>query len=156
MKRLAAVLLPALLLSSCDKDQQNSPAKPDQQSKAVENGKPAIDRKALPPVPEGKLPRMDPEKAKFIAVPSTPKDPAPEKVVVKPVPEEKTVPKHDAEAPKTNTPPPQPPPAVSAPVPQVAKPVPVVEKPVPAVEKPVPVEVKKADKPATEAPASKK
>lgn len=29
----------------------------------------------MPPVPQGKLPQMDPEKAKFIAVPSTPKEP---------------------------------------------------------------------------------
>lgn len=76
MKRLAAVLLPALFLSSCGKDQQNSLPRPDQQPKSVENGKPVPEKKAQPPVPQGKLPQMDPEKAKFIAVPSTPKEEA--------------------------------------------------------------------------------
>lgn len=37
---------------------------------------------------QGKLPRMDPEKAKFIAVPSTPRDPQP---VTKPSPAETIV-----------------------------------------------------------------
>jgi hypothetical protein len=57
-----------LLLVSCGKEE----TKP--QPKAVVTPKPAPEKKA-PPVPQGKLPVMDPEKAKFIAVPSTPKDP---------------------------------------------------------------------------------
>ena len=43
----------------------------------VEDKPPPPEKKAQPPVPQGKLPQMDPEKAKFIAVPSTPKDEKP-------------------------------------------------------------------------------
>lgn len=63
------VLLAGLLLVSCGKEV----SKP--QPKAVVTPKPAPEKKAPPPVPQGKLPVMDPEKAKFIAAPSTPKDP---------------------------------------------------------------------------------
>ena len=68
MKHL--VCLAALLLVSCGKEER----KPEPKAKAVETPKPAPEKK-MPPVPQGKLPKMDPEKAKFIAVPSTPKDP---------------------------------------------------------------------------------
>ncbi len=63
------VLLAGLLLVSCGKEEAKS------QPKAVVTPQPAPEKKALPPVPQGKLPVMDPEKAKFISVPSTPKDP---------------------------------------------------------------------------------
>jgi len=49
-----------------------------------------------PPVPQGKLPVMDPEKAKFIAAPSTPKAPQ-VKTAEKPVEETK---KAEAPAPE--------------------------------------------------------
>jgi hypothetical protein len=67
-------LLISLLLVSCGKEE----AKP--QPKAVVTPQAAPEKKTAPtvppkPVPQGKLPVMDPEKAKFIAVPSTPKDP---------------------------------------------------------------------------------
>ena len=73
MKHL--VCLAALLLVSCGKEEP----KPEPKVKAVETSKPAPEKK-MPPVPQGKLPKMDPEKAKFIAVPSTPKDPEAKKV----------------------------------------------------------------------------
>jgi|UniRef100_UPI00378377A5 hypothetical protein len=63
------VLLAGLLLVSCGKEE----AKP--QPQAVVTPKPAPEKNAPPPVPQGKLPVMDLEKAKFIAVPNTPKDP---------------------------------------------------------------------------------
>ena len=66
----------ALLLVACGKEAPQ----PDQKAKAATAiSKPAPEIK-LPPVPQGKLPQMDPEKAKFIAVPSTPKDPEVKKV----------------------------------------------------------------------------
>ena len=68
--------LTALLLVACGK----VAPQPESKSKtAVANPKP-VPVKELPPVPQGKLPKMDPEKAKFIAVPSTPKDPEVKKV----------------------------------------------------------------------------
>jgi len=60
-------LIVGLLLVSCGKKE----VKPEPKAVAA---KPATEKKA-PPVPQGKLPQMDPEKAKFIAVPTTPKDP---------------------------------------------------------------------------------
>lgn len=74
------VLLTGLLLVSCGKQE------PKPQPKAVVTPKPALEKKAPPPVPQGKLPAMDPEKAKFIAVPNTPKDPEVKKPE-KPAPE---------------------------------------------------------------------
>lgn len=72
MKSIACIAMTAVLLSSCGKKEEPKPAAT----------KPASEKKAAPPpvvVPQGKLPKMDPEKAKFIAVPSTPKDPKPKK-----------------------------------------------------------------------------
>ncbi|MDH4455197.1 MAG: hypothetical protein QE570_18665 [Verrucomicrobiota bacterium] len=63
------VLLAGLLLVSCGKEE----VKP--QPQAVVTPQTAPEKKAPLPVPQGKLPVMDPEKAKFIAVPNTPKDP---------------------------------------------------------------------------------
>jgi hypothetical protein len=60
----------ALLLVACGKEEPEPKAK----AAVAAAPKPAPE-KELPPVPQGKLPKMDPEKAKFIAVPSTPKDP---------------------------------------------------------------------------------
>lgn len=67
MKHL--VLLVGLLLSSCGKEEVKPQPKADAAPKNV------VPEKKLPPVPQGKLPQMDAEKAKFIAVPNTPKDP---------------------------------------------------------------------------------
>lgn len=84
MKLIASII--GLLLVSCGKEE----AKPE--PKAI-TAKPVPEKKAQPPVPQGKLTQMDPEKAKFIAVPSTPKDP-----------EVKKVEKPAAEAPKLEKP----------------------------------------------------
>ncbi|HBJ85168.1 MAG TPA: hypothetical protein DDZ88_15110 [Verrucomicrobiales bacterium] len=62
------VFIVGLLLVSCGKEE----VKPEPKAVAA---KPAPEKKAPPSVPQGKLPVMDPEKAKFIAVPSTPKEP---------------------------------------------------------------------------------
>lgn len=73
MKIIACIALAAVLLSSCGKKEEPTPAA----------AKPAPEKKAAPTpvaVPQGKLPKMDAEKAKFIAVPSTPKDPGAKKV----------------------------------------------------------------------------
>ena len=64
MKLLVYSALVALLLASCGKNEEPKPAA----SKATS------EKKAQSPVPQGKLPQMDSEKAKFIAVPNTPKD----------------------------------------------------------------------------------
>ncbi len=74
-----ALCLIALLLVACRKEEPQPEAKA---KAAVAVPKPAPVKKELPPVPQGKLPQMDPEKAKFIAVPSTPKDPEVEKPVI--------------------------------------------------------------------------
>lgn len=67
----------ALLLVACGKEA----SQPEPKAKVTAAApKPAPVKKELPPVPQGKLPKMDPEKAKFIAVPSTPKDPEVKKV----------------------------------------------------------------------------
>jgi hypothetical protein len=68
MKHL--IFIACLMLAACGKKEESKPATT---AKAVP------EKKAQAIVPEGKLPRMDPEKAKFIAVPSTPKDPTPKK-----------------------------------------------------------------------------
>ncbi len=73
MKHLLCLI--ALLLIACGKEAPQ----PEAQVKAAPKPVPA---KKLPPTPQGKLPKMDPEKAKFIAVPSTPKDPEVEKPAV--------------------------------------------------------------------------
>ncbi|MFN0080451.1 MAG: hypothetical protein ACKVY0_28615 [Prosthecobacter sp.] len=65
MKHLVSIALAGLLLSSCGKKEEPKPVA----------AKPAPEKKTQSPVPQGKLPQMDPEKAKFIAVPNTPKDP---------------------------------------------------------------------------------
>lgn len=72
MKHL--VCLVALMLASCGKEEPKSQSKPEAAAKPA-----AAPEKKMPPVPQGELPKMDPEKAKFIAVPSTPKDPEPKK-----------------------------------------------------------------------------
>lgn len=64
MKLLVYSALVVLLLASCGKKEEPKPAA----------SKETSEKKAQPPVPQGKLPVMDPENAKFIAVPSTPKD----------------------------------------------------------------------------------
>ncbi len=66
------VFIVGLLLVSCGKDE----TKP--QPKAAAAPQPAPEKK-MPLVPQGKLPVMDPDKAKFIAVPNTPKDIEPKK-----------------------------------------------------------------------------
>jgi len=66
MKSIVFIL--GLLLVSCGKEE----TKPPQKAASVP---PPPPEKKMPPVPQGKLPVMDPDKAKFIAVPSTPKDP---------------------------------------------------------------------------------
>ena len=68
----------ALALASCGK---NEPAKPAALSAPVPPPPPAVAAEPKKDPPEvlqklqGQLPRLDPEKAKFIAVPSTPPDP---------------------------------------------------------------------------------
>ncbi|MEZ5386153.1 MAG: hypothetical protein R3F13_11625 [Prosthecobacter sp.] len=70
MNRLALLLI--LMLASCGKEEVKEQPKAAEAPKKVTN----IEKKkeAPPPVPQGKLPQMDPEKAKFIAAPNTPKD----------------------------------------------------------------------------------
>lgn len=68
------VLAASLFLVSCGKEEPQS-----QSNAAVPAPKKATPEKKMPPVPQGELPKMDPEKARFIAVPSTPKDPEPKK-----------------------------------------------------------------------------
>jgi hypothetical protein len=63
------VFIVGLLLVSCGKEEAKT------QPKAAAAPKAVSEKKEPPPVPQGKLPVMDPEKAKFIAAPSTPKDP---------------------------------------------------------------------------------
>lgn len=71
MKHVVFLAIACLLLSSCDKQE----AKPEPKATAASAKKASVPEKKMPPVPQGKLPQMDPEKAKFIAVPSTPKEP---------------------------------------------------------------------------------
>lgn len=66
------VLIASLLLVSCGKEEAKSGPKAAAAPTAKPTSAPA---KKAPPVPQGKLPKMDPEKSKFIAVPNTPKDP---------------------------------------------------------------------------------
>lgn len=70
-----SLCLIALLLIACGKEAAQPELK-----KSAASPKQPIPEKKLPPTPQGKLPQMDPEKAKFIAVPSTPKDPEVKKV----------------------------------------------------------------------------
>lgn len=70
MKSLVFIALFGLL-ASCGKEESRPPR---EATKAV---KKAPDKPKELSVPQGKLPRMDPDKAKFIAAPSTPKDPPP-------------------------------------------------------------------------------
>lgn len=70
MKHL--IFIACLMLAACGKKEESKPATT---AKAVP------EKKAQPIVPEGKLPHMEQEKAKFIAAPSTPKDPEPKKDV---------------------------------------------------------------------------
>lgn len=72
----------ALVLSACDKPAGPAAPKPETPAKSVAVVVPVEPKPEAPKeTPEelkklqGKLPRMDPEKAKFIAVPSTPPDP---------------------------------------------------------------------------------
>ncbi len=59
------------LLTSCGKEESRPPRE------ATEAVKKAPAKPKALTVPQGKLPKMDPDKAKFIAAPSTPKDPPP-------------------------------------------------------------------------------
>ena len=71
MRRLA--FLSAFALASCGKEA----VKPEPKSETAPKPAAALEKKEKPEisVPQGDLPKMEPEKAKFIAVPSTPKDP---------------------------------------------------------------------------------
>ncbi len=91
-----------LLLVACGKEAP--------QPKAAATPKQPIPEKKLPPTPQGKLPQMDPKKAKFIAVPSTPKDVDVKKVT------EPTAEVKKAAAPSTPAKP-----AAEPPVPEVKK-----------------------------------
>lgn len=75
MKTPAVTLLTSLLLVSCGKEEARpkAAAEPPKPATAAP-ARPAPEKKAPIVAPQGDLPRMDPEKAKFIAVPSTPKD----------------------------------------------------------------------------------
>lgn len=73
---LGCLVFAVLLIASCGKEEPK-PAAPAEAAKApqtVAAPKPPPEKKPLPVAPQGKLPQMDPEKAKFIATPSTPKD----------------------------------------------------------------------------------
>lgn len=82
----------ALLLVACGKEAPQPELKAKAEKTAAAKPAPA---KKLPPVPQGKLPKMDPEKAKFIAVPSTPKDPEVKKVEQPAIEAKKTAPLAD-------------------------------------------------------------
>lgn len=69
--------LVALFLAACGKEAPQPEPKAKAEKAAATKPLP---EKKLPPVPQGALPKMDPQKAKFIAVPSTPKDPGVKKV----------------------------------------------------------------------------
>jgi len=70
------------MLASCGKEEPQ----PTPEARKAAASKPPAEKKPPPEAPQGKLPHMDPEKAKFIAQPSTPKDNADEvkKAEVKP------------------------------------------------------------------------
>lgn len=87
MKHVLPIALVSLLLASCRKEE----AKPQVAPAPAKKVEP--EKKKVLLVPQGELPKMDPEKAKFIAAPSTPKDPESKK-------EEKSA----EEAKKTETP----------------------------------------------------
>lgn len=83
----------ALVLSACDKPAGPAAPTPETPAKPADVVVPVEPKPEAPKeTPEelkalqGKLPRMDPEKAKFIAVPSTPPDPKPDKPVEKKAP----------------------------------------------------------------------
>ena len=118
-----ALCLIALLLVACGKEEPK--LEPKAQAAAV-TPKP-VPAKKLPPVPQGKLPRMDPEKAKFIAVPSTPKDPEVKKAADKPKVEVKKVEKPATETKKAAVPAAAAKPAEQA-VPEVKKAAPAAAK----------------------------
>ncbi|WP_395719256.1 hypothetical protein [Prosthecobacter sp.] len=92
MKIVVFIAFAALLLASCRKDD----AKPQAVPTAAKKAEP---EKKVPLIPQGELPKMEPEKAKFIAVPSTPKDSVPKKEA-KPVEEVKKAAEKAAEAKK--------------------------------------------------------
>lgn len=69
MKIVVSIALAGLLLTSCRKEE----AKPQVAPAPAKKVEP--EKKKAPLVPQGELPKMDPDKAKFIAAPSTPKDP---------------------------------------------------------------------------------
>lgn len=139
------ICLLALILVSCGKEEAQPELKRGgAPPSASTSSKPAVPEKKLPPVPQGKLPQMAPEKAKFIAVPSTPKDPA-----------DKTADKSMADAKKTASPAAEVKPA-QAPVLEVKKATPPAttakpnETAAPEVQKEAPaVEVKKPASPAS-------
>ena len=60
----------ALLLVACGKEVPSPATK----AKVAAVAPQPVPAKPLPPTPQGELPKMDPAKAKFIAVPSTPED----------------------------------------------------------------------------------
>ncbi|WP_395748187.1 hypothetical protein [Prosthecobacter sp.] len=107
MKKSLCLL--ALLLVACGKEEPK--AEPKAVSPAAEvSPKPVVPEKKLPVAPQGELERMDPEKAKYIAIPNTPKDPEGKKVekpATKPnatTPEEKKAPAPAAETKKAEVP----------------------------------------------------
>lgn len=64
----------ALLLASCGKEESKTASAEAKKTAAVAAPKPPAEKKPAPVAPQGKLPQMDPGKARFIAVPNTPKD----------------------------------------------------------------------------------
>ncbi|WP_395736954.1 hypothetical protein [Prosthecobacter sp.] len=128
-----SLCLIVLLLVACGKEEPKTEAPPVVSKAAETSPKPVVPEKKLPVAPQGELQRMDPEKAKYIAIPNTPKDPEVKKV-------DKPAPK-----PETTTP-------------EVKKPaVPTeVKKPETEVKKPeaTATEVQKAQAPATEVKAA--
>lgn len=80
MKCVPCLLLVSLLLAACGKDEAVKPAA--SAPSAATPPPPAVAKKDTPAdlkKLQGELPRMDPEKARFIAVASTPPNPAPPK-----------------------------------------------------------------------------
>lgn len=87
------LLLTGLLLVSCGKEEAPKPAAAPAKQEPKKDT--AADLKKL----AGDLPRMDPEKAKFIAIPATPPDPKTAEEVRKPAPPPPEPPQ-EAEKPK--------------------------------------------------------